>query len=113
MPWLPASTRTPNAERRTPHNPSARHRTADSGPRTSKDDSGSTLIEALMPAAIVLTTITGVAQLLLWARKVVWSSGTATIATVLAAEKLEQLRALTWQFDEEGRAVGDDSSDLT
>jgi hypothetical protein len=113
MPWLPASARAPNAERRTTYTPSAGRRRADSGPRETRTERGSTVIEALIATAIVLATITGVAQLLLWARKAVWSSGAATITTALATEKLEQLRALTFQVDEEGRAITDDTTDLT
>jgi hypothetical protein len=93
--------RTANSERRT----------AESGQR--RADRGASLIEALIATAVVLSTITGVAQLLLWSRRAVWSSGVKTVTTVLATEKLEQLRTLNWQFDAEGRPVTDDSTDLS
>jgi hypothetical protein len=116
MIWLFTRVGAPNAGRRAQKDPSrgaAGQRRADSRPRGTRTERGSTLIEALIATAIVLSTITGVAQLLLWARKVIWSSGAATITTGLATEKLEQLRALAFRFDEEGRAITDDSTDLT
>jgi hypothetical protein len=78
-----------------------------------RSDRGATLIEALIATAIVVTTITSVAHLLAWARRAIWSSGTDTMTTVLAIEKLEQLRSLNFEFDDGGTAVTDDSTDLS
>ena len=76
-------------------------------------DHGASLIEALIAVALVCSTITGVAQLLLWSRRAVWSSGAETMAVVLAAQKLEQLRMLTWEIDTNGQPITDDSTDLS
>ncbi len=57
--------------------------------------------------------ITGVAQLLVWSRRTVWSSGTGTQSVVLATQKLEQLRTLAWDADVAGQAVSDSSTDLS
>jgi type II secretory pathway pseudopilin PulG len=74
---------------------------------------GSALLEALIAMAIVIAALTGVAQLLLASRRAVWSAGTSSAAAVLASEKLEQLRSLTWSVDDEGRAVSDETTDLS
>jgi hypothetical protein len=79
----------------------------------SHTDRGASLIEALIATALVCSTITGVAQLLLWSRRAVWSSGAETMAVVLAAQKLEQLRTLTWEIDANGQPITDGSTDLS
>jgi hypothetical protein len=75
-------------------------------------DRGIALIDALIAMAIIITTVTGVAQLLTWSRRAVWSSGAESAAVVLASQKLEQLRTLVWQVDGDGRAVSDDTTNL-
>jgi hypothetical protein len=79
----------------------------------SRGDCGASLIEALIAMGLVCSTITGVAQLLLWSRRAVWSSGAETMAVVLAAQKLEQLRVLTWELDANGQPITDDTTDLS
>jgi hypothetical protein len=76
-------------------------------------ESGATLIEALIAMTIIITTITGVAQLLIWSRTTVWSSGAGTMSMVLAGQKLEQLRLLGWHVDGAGRAVSDTTTTLS
>jgi hypothetical protein len=76
-------------------------------------ESGTTLIEALVAMTIIITTITGVAHLLIWSRTTVWSSGAGTMSMVLASQKIEQLRLLTWNVDGAGHAVSDTTTNLT
>jgi hypothetical protein len=73
---------------------------------------GASLIEALIALAIIVTTITGVAHLLLWSRATIWSSSAGTMSMVLASQKLEQLRALPWQVDPAGHPVSDSTTSL-
>ncbi|MGH9372442.1 MAG: type IV pilus modification PilV family protein [Vicinamibacterales bacterium] len=76
-------------------------------------DRGASLVEALIAMTIVITTITGVGQLLVWSRRAVWSSGAGSMSIVLATQKLEQLRALAWHVDAGGHAVSDDTTNLS
>jgi hypothetical protein len=86
---------------------------ATNGRRSAKSECGATLIEALIAISIVVSTITGIAQLLVWVRRAIWSSGAGTMTTVLAVEKLEQLRALKFDIDDGGAAVTDESTDVS
>jgi hypothetical protein len=63
--------------------------------------------------AIVVVTLTGIAQLLLVSRRMTWATGAASMAARLASQKLEQLRALAWAFDADGRPVADEQTDLS
>jgi hypothetical protein len=74
---------------------------------------GATLIEALVAMAVIITTITGVAHLLIWSRATVWSSGAATVSMLLASQKLEQLRTLPWHVDAAGHAISDSTTDVS
>jgi prepilin-type N-terminal cleavage/methylation domain-containing protein len=70
---------------------------------------GFTLIEVLVAAAIVATGISVLAALFIVAIVVNRTARTTTFATVLAQQKMEQLRGLTWGFD----VLGGPASDLT
>jgi hypothetical protein len=74
---------------------------------------GSSLIEALVAAAVVVTVTAGVAHLLIWSRRAVWTAGVQSTATTIAAQKIEQLRALDWYVDVAGVAVSDSTTDLS
>lgn len=73
---------------------------------------GFALVEALMAAALLGTALAGTAQLLIWSRRAVWTSGAEVMSTVLAVQKIEQLRALTWHVDGDGLAVSDVTTTL-
>ena len=74
---------------------------------------GASLIEVLVAVVLVVTVTAGVAQLLVWARREAWSSGSRSIAVTLAAEKLERLRGLTWELDDAGTPRSDATTDLS
>lgn len=76
-------------------------------------EAGSSLVEALVAASVVLTVAAGVAQLLIWSRRAVWGAGTETAAVSLAVEKLEQLRALEWRVDAAGIRHSDRTTNLS
>ena len=81
-------------------------------PRVFHSARGTSLVDALVALSIVVTTITGMGHLLIWSRRTVWSTGAGSLATVFAERKLEQLRALQWHVDRQGRAVSDVTADL-
>jgi hypothetical protein len=74
---------------------------------------GASLIDALIALTIVITVTAGVAQLLIWSRRSSWSAGTRSMATILAAQKIEQLRSLPWYVDADRVARSDDTTDLS
>jgi len=55
----------------------------------------------------------GLAQLSIASIRANQMAHSTTIATVLASQKIEQLRALTWTFDAAGTRVSDTSTDTT
>jgi type II secretion system protein I len=74
--------------------------------------SGFTLIEVLVAIAIFTIASIGIAQLIGMATRAVRSSREHTTAVILAAAKMEQLRALDWTYrDAAGIAV--ERSDFT
>jgi len=76
------------------------------------DAAGTSILEALVAAAVVITIAAGVAHLLVWSRRATWSAGVRSTAVVLATAKLEQLRALDWFTDAAGVPVSDTSTNL-
>lgn len=74
---------------------------------------GAALLEAIVSSAIVVTVASGVGHLLISSRRAAWSAGADTRAAVLASEKLEQLRSLSWHVDAAGVPVSDVTTDLS
>jgi prepilin-type N-terminal cleavage/methylation domain-containing protein len=66
--------------------------------RVSKS-TGFTLIEVLIAVAIFITIALGVAQLIAVATRAMRSSREQTSAVILAAAKMDQLRALAWTYE--------------
>jgi len=77
------------------------------------DDTGSSLLEALTAAAVIITISTGVALLIVRSARAIWTAGVASAAVVVAQQKLEQLIALEWRTDVAGIRRSDQSSDLS
>ena len=77
------------------------------------DDSGSSLVEALTAAAVVITISTGVALLIVRSTRAIWTAGARSVAVAAAQQKLEQLTALEWRTDASGIRRSDLSSDLS
>lgn len=77
------------------------------------DARGASLAEAVIASAIVITVTAGVAHLLVWSRREAWSAGAAGMATLLAAQRLEQLRSLDLYVDASGTPVTDTSTNLS
>lgn len=77
------------------------------------DDTGSSLLEALTAAAVIVTISTGVALLIVRSTRAIWAAGVSSSAVVVAEQKLEQLNALEWRTDAAGVRRSDQSSDLS
>lgn len=84
-------------------------------PRSSRvaDDSGSSLVEALTAAAVIITISTGVALLIVRSTRAIWIAGVQSAAVIAAQQKLEQLTALEWRTDVAGIRRSDQSTDLS
>ena len=78
-----------------------------------RDDVGFTLVEALMAVGLLATAVVGVVQLFAVGTAAVGAAGDTTVETVLAAQKVQQLAALTWAFDRAGQRVSDTTGDTT
>jgi hypothetical protein len=73
-------------------------------------ESGTTLVEVLVSTLILISGVLTMAQMFTISTKSNMSSRRTTLTTVLAEQKLEQLRALTWGFDPQGLPVSDFST---
>jgi prepilin-type N-terminal cleavage/methylation domain-containing protein len=77
------------------------------------NDRGFSLIETLVATTIMTVALSSLAQLFLISTKSNQSARLTTNASVLAQQKMEQLRGLTWGFDTIGLPLSDTTSDLT
>jgi prepilin-type N-terminal cleavage/methylation domain-containing protein len=82
---------------------------------TNRRDAGFTLIEVMIAMVILAILALGVAQMFGVAIQAASGARHQTSTTVLAAQKMEQLRGLTWGFDDNGTSlpVSDSTTDLT
>jgi len=76
-------------------------------------ETGSTLIEVLVATLIMVSGMLAMSQLFLISTVNNTSSRSDTYSTVLAEQKMEQLRALAYGFDMAGLPVSDISSDTS
>src|SRR5688500_11678748 len=74
-------------------------------------ETGSTLAEVLVASLIMTTGVLAMAQMFVLATQTNLSARANTFTTVLAEQKLEQLRSLAWGFDPQGLPVSDFSTD--
>ncbi len=74
---------------------------------------GFSLVETLVATALLATAVVSLAQLAGLAARGNVRSRNTTYAAVLAAQKLEELRALAWHVDAQGVAVSDLTTDTT
>src|SRR5688572_10383899 len=73
--------------------------------------SGFSLVEVMIATGILATALISLAQLFAISTTSNMSSRSTTFATVLAEQKMEELRALTWGFDSSGLPMTDTTSD--
>jgi hypothetical protein len=77
------------------------------------NDRGSTLVEALVATVVLTTGLLSMAELVRIATATNTVARNGTLAGILAEQKIEQLRALAWEFDASGVPVSDVSTDTT
>jgi hypothetical protein len=77
------------------------------------DDGGFSILEVLVATTIMTVAVAGVAQMFALATYANASARATTYAAVLAQQKMEQLRGLTWGFDVQGLPVTDTTTDVT
>lgn len=80
---------------------------------SSRRDAGFSLIETMVATGILTVGVLGLAQLFALSTTSNMSARQTTYATVLAEQKLEELRALTWGFDGSGLPITDTTTDTT
>lgn len=87
---------------------------ASAGSGSTRDD-GFTLIEVLIAMLLLAIMSLGVAQLFGIAIRSTQAARYQTSTTILASQKMEQLRGLTWGFDPNGSGlpVSDSTTDLS
>lgn len=73
---------------------------------------GFSLTETLVATMLLATALVATAQLFAIATRSNASAERSTFAATLAQQKMEQLRGLTWGFDELGLPASDESSNL-
>ena len=81
--------------------------------RRASGESGFSLVEVLVAAAVLMTGLIAVAQMFVASTNQNMAARRVTTTAVLAQQKIEQLRALAWGFDEFGLPVSDFSSDIS
>jgi hypothetical protein len=74
---------------------------------------GFSLLEAVIATALVCVAILSGGRLLALTWRANQAATSAGVASLMAAQKMEQLRGLTWAFDSAGSPLADTSSDLT
>ena len=77
-----------------------------------RDARGFSLLEVLVATTLLTVSLTALAQLFAIATRANSSARATTYATVLAQQKMEQLRSLTWGFDRLGLPLTDTSTDI-
>src|SRR5690349_7755046 len=81
---------------------------------TRRRDDGFTIVEVLIAMMVIATMALGVATLFGLAIKATHAARNQTSTATLAAQKMEQLRSLTWGFDDSGQnlPVSDTTTNL-
>jgi type II secretory pathway pseudopilin PulG len=70
-------------------------------------DRGFSLVEVAIAMLLLMTVATGLVPMMTMSVRAVRDARTQSMAAALAAQKLEQLRALCWAFDDFGVRVSD------
>ena len=76
-------------------------------------ESGFSLIEVMVATGLLATAIVTLAQLFALSTQTNVASRSTTYASVLAEQKIEELRALAWGFDTQGLALSDTTTNTT
>jgi type II secretory pathway pseudopilin PulG len=76
-------------------------------------ESGFSLVEVMVATGLLATAIVTLAQLFALSTQTNVASRNTTYASVLAEQKIEELRALAWGFDTQGLALSDTTTNTT
>ena len=79
----------------------------------SAGEGGFSLLEVLVATTLMAVGLTALAQLFAVSTRTNFSAKTTTYAAVLAQQKMEQLRGLTWGFDNLGLPITDTTTDVS
>src|SRR4051812_18004760 len=74
---------------------------------------GFSLLEVLFATSLLTASIVGLAQLFAVSTRTNAAAKSTTFAALLAEQKMEQLRGLTWGFDSLGLPLTDTSTNIT
>jgi len=80
--------------------------------RTSAGERGFSLLEVLFATTMLVVGVAGLAQLFALSTRTNTSARATTFASLLAQQKMEQLRGLTWGFDTLGLPLTDTSTNI-
>jgi|SRR5437762_2975008 len=80
---------------------------------TANRERGFSLLEVLVATTLMAVGLTALAQLFGVSTRANHSAKTTTYAAVLAQQKMEQLRGLTWGFDNLGLPITDTTTDIS
>lgn len=78
-----------------------------------RDRRGISIVEAVVAIAILVTGVIATARLFMMATSANRSARATTMTTVLAQQKMEQLRGLMWGIDAAGFPVSDTTTDIS
>jgi type II secretory pathway pseudopilin PulG len=81
--------------------------------RVVRKDDGFSLIETVLAAGMLASLAVGVAQVFAVSARGNDIARVQTLASILAAQKMEQLRSLTWAHAPGGEPLSDTSTDLS
>ena len=76
-------------------------------------EQGFSLVEVLLATTLLTVAIVSLAQLFAVSTRANTNAKLTTFTTVLAQQKMEQLRSLTWGFDSQGLPLTDTSTNIT
>jgi type II secretory pathway pseudopilin PulG len=79
---------------------------------TAAGERGFSLLEVLFATTMLIVGVAGLAQLFALSTRTNTSARATTFASVLAQEKMEQLRGMTWGFDSLGLPLTDTSTNI-
>jgi type II secretory pathway pseudopilin PulG len=80
--------------------------------RTGAGERGFSLLEVLFASTMLIVGVAGLAQLFALSTRTNTSARATTFASLLAQQKMEQLRGLTWGFDTLGLPLTDNSTNI-
>ena len=74
---------------------------------------GFALLDVLLAMALLASTLTGLAGLMVWTAHANRHAARQALAVALASARMEQLEALAWGYDANGAEVTDTTTDLS